>query len=249
MSLRKQTPTVEHSSNKGITLLEFLVVLAIIGILIVMLLPAVRSPRGAARRTQCKNHLKQIGLALHNYYDVYGAFPPAFVADENGRKLHSWRVLILPYLDQAPLYETIDLSKPWDDPVNADAYNADLFVYRCPSADVPSTHTTYLALVGEDLAFHPTQSRQMKEFLDGTSNTAMVAEFAASEAVHWMAPTDADLDMFLQSGQPEQLNHQGGGHILYADGAIRWFANDFPIETRKATATLAGQDGLSCGVE
>ena len=71
------------------------------GILIALLLPAVQAAREAARRTQCSNNLKQIGLAMHNYHDVNQQFPPAYIADADGQPMHSWRVLILPYLEHS----------------------------------------------------------------------------------------------------------------------------------------------------
>src|SRR4051812_10595310 len=67
---------------------------------------------------QCLGHLKEIGIALHNYHADYGVFPPAYVADASGRPLHSWRVLILPYLEQKPLYNRYNFSEPWDGPNN-----------------------------------------------------------------------------------------------------------------------------------
>lgn len=103
----------------GFTLIELLVVIAIIAVLIALLLPAVQQAREAARRTQCRNNLKQIGLALHNYHDSLGRFPQAKVYDPamvqcqswiSGNAL-SWRVMILPYIDQAPLYNTINFSE------------------------------------------------------------------------------------------------------------------------------------------
>ena len=127
----------------GLTLIEFLVVGAIIAILITLLLPAHRSAPKAGRRAQCRNNMKQIGFALHNYHDTYGSFPPAFTVDAEGNRLHSWRTLLLPYLDQKILYETIDLTKPWDDPANQEAFNTNLAVYQCPSAFLDSPVTTY----------------------------------------------------------------------------------------------------------
>ena len=136
--------TSERNQRSALTVIELLVVLAVIGVLIAFLMPATRTGREPARRTQCKNNLKQIGLALYSYHDTYHAFPPAYTVDADGKPLHSWRTLILPYSDQAPLYAKIDLSKPWDDPVNAEAYNTRTpNGYCCPS--VPGLPTNSLS--------------------------------------------------------------------------------------------------------
>ncbi len=110
-------------SGRGFWPIKSLAVLAILALLIAFLLPATRSSRGAARRAQCTNNLKQIALALHNYEQAYKSFPPAYTVDANGRPLHSWRTLILPFLEQESLYRAIDLSKPWNDPANAGRWN------------------------------------------------------------------------------------------------------------------------------
>jgi prepilin-type N-terminal cleavage/methylation domain-containing protein len=91
--------------GRGFTLIELLVVLAIIALLIALLLPATRSARGAAHRAQCVNNLRQIILALRNYELTHKAFPPAYTVDADGRPLHSWRTLILPYIEQEALYK------------------------------------------------------------------------------------------------------------------------------------------------
>ncbi len=101
---------------RGFTLIELLVVIAIIAILIALLLPAVQQAREAARRTQCKNHMKQLGLALHNYHDVFGVFPPGGTACVGSICVygpsagHNWTASILPYMDQAPMYNQINWS-------------------------------------------------------------------------------------------------------------------------------------------
>ncbi len=106
------------SKSRGFTLIELLVVIAIIAILIALLLPAVQQAREAARRSQCKNNLKQIGLALHNYHDVHNTFPPGHVSALGnpsaashlaGTVGYAWSTFILPFMDQAPLYNTLDV--------------------------------------------------------------------------------------------------------------------------------------------
>jgi prepilin-type N-terminal cleavage/methylation domain-containing protein/prepilin-type processing-associated H-X9-DG protein len=126
--------------RRGFTLIELLVVIAIIAILIGLLLPAVQKVREAAARMQCKNNLKQIGLALHNYHDVNGRFPAGYLAtrpgpgpaDDNGPGW-GWGTLLLPYLEQDNLYRQIDLTKDIGDPANTAARMTVLKVFLCPS--------------------------------------------------------------------------------------------------------------------
>ncbi|HWL09426.1 MAG TPA: DUF1559 domain-containing protein [Planctomicrobium sp.] len=98
------------TQRSGFTLIELLVVIAIIAILVALLLPAVQQAREAARRSQCKNNLKQYGLALHNYHEIYGLFPIGGAGLRNDPPQISWQVRILPFLDQAPLYNQLDLA-------------------------------------------------------------------------------------------------------------------------------------------
>ena len=99
-------------SRRGFTLIELLVVIAIIAILIALLLPAVQQAREAARRTECKNNLKQMGLAFHNYHDTFRSFPPGYNFNPPDHNVKSAFTRILPYIDQAPLYNSIDMSVP-----------------------------------------------------------------------------------------------------------------------------------------
>ena len=113
-------------TRKGFTLIELLVVIAIIAILIALLLPAVQQAREAARRSTCKNNLKQIGISLHNYHDVHNAFPPGWIAVENnspnieGESGFGWGTMLLPYMDQAPLYQQMDFTVAMDVAPNRD---------------------------------------------------------------------------------------------------------------------------------
>jgi prepilin-type N-terminal cleavage/methylation domain-containing protein len=230
--------------KRGFSLIELLVVLSILAILISFLAPARRTSREASRRSECKNHLKQIGIALHNYAETYGGFPPAYTVDADGNRLHSWRTLILPFMDQKPLYERMDLSKPWNDPANAEAFNAQIPAYLCPSASCPIQHTTYLAVVGEGSSFHPIHPRPLSSFTDGTNETLLVIEVASHQAVHWMSPMEADEDMLLSFSPTTPLPHANGFHGLLADGSVRWFQAETPEATRRALMSIAGNDQI-----
>jgi prepilin-type N-terminal cleavage/methylation domain-containing protein len=130
-------------SRRGFTLIELLVVIAIIAILIALLLPAVQQAREAARRTQCRNNLHNIGLAFHNYHDVYGRFPPPYVLDQTNKPFnaHSWGTYLLPYLDQAPLYNQFNFNDAFFSPFPALGHvtnhtkliQTPLTVFNCPS--------------------------------------------------------------------------------------------------------------------
>ena len=213
-------------------------------LVIALMLPAQQRAREPARRTQCKNNLKQIGLALHNYHDTYGAFPPAFTVDADGKRLHSWRTLILPYLDQAPLYDKIDFSKPWDDPVNAEAAKTQLHAYHCPSAPGSSTNTSYVVVVGANTCFPGTASRATSDITDGASNTIMVVEVDSENSVHWMSPMDVDEQFVMSVGPKSKVSHTGGLHVLLADGYARFVSYDLDQKVRHALMTINAADTI-----
>jgi len=134
--------------TRGFTLIELLVVIAIISLLIALLLPAVQQAREAARQTQCKNNLKQIGLAFHNYHDTHGCFGSGYVADWrdtanrdsqtwDGPPGYGWGALLLPFLEQANVQNAFDMRKPCWHPDNATIARTKLPLYLCPSSSGP----------------------------------------------------------------------------------------------------------------
>ena len=225
-----------------IRLLKLFGVLFLIAFVIAVLGQSVSTPREAARRTQCKNNLKQLAIALHNYHDTYNSFPPAYTVDENGNPLHSWRTLILPFFDQQQLYKTIDLSKPWNDPVNAEAYKTVVNGYLCPSTAVEATHTTYLAVVTPNSVLRPSQSCTIKEVTDGTAETLMVVEVPPEKAVHWMAPVDADHETLQTENGKKKLAHVGGWGGAMVDASVRFFSETISDKQIHALCTVNGKD-------
>lgn len=190
----------------GFTLIELLVVIAIIAVLIALLLPAVQQAREAARRSQCKNNLKQYGLAMHNYHDTSGVFPFAATNDAANAKRHTWIVSIWPYIDQAPMFAQWDFNSNFYQGNNVNLIKVDTPLYKCPSDNgakmntggnrvrgnyvlswgafpIPYTGRTDgigKALFGFDNGTgakgSEARSSRIADVSDGTSNTLMIAE-------------------------------------------------------------------------
>lgn len=216
-----------------------------LGIIVVgfaLLAPATRNAREPARRTQCKNNLKQIGLALANYQDDWHSLPPAYTVDAGGRPLHSWRTLILPYVDKADLYQKIDLSKPWNDPANLEAFNTSIGVYHCSRISLPRNHTTYLAVVTQDSCLRAGESCKLPV---ANPECVMIIETDSTHAVHWMAPTDANEALLMSLGPKETYAHAGGVYTALANGSVWFLTADTPADVRRRLISISAESYLT----
>jgi len=217
-------------------------------LLLLCLLP-VPSGGPASPRPVCANNLKQIALALNNYHDNHGCFPPAYIGDENGRPMHRWRVLILPYLEQQPFYDQYRFDEPWDGPNNSKLADIQLEIFHCPSEqDRPATMTSYVAVVGPDTAWPESNPTTLDDFTDGTSNTLLVVEVANS-GIHWMEPRDLHVVQMVpgvnpKAGQGISSLHKGGANVCFADVSVRFLPETLSRQQLEALLTIAGGESI-----
>ena len=205
----------------------------------------VRDARETAKRAQCTNNLKQIGIAMHNYLSSNKTFPPAYSTDADGTPLLSWRVHILPYLEQQSLYDEFHLDEPWDSPHNKTLIDRMPEIYLCPSAgSIEPGMTTYLVPRGEATIFHGAEGVTIKGIEDGTSNTILVVDAAPDHAVNWTRPDDWEVGETID---PDVLfgNHPGGTNAAFADGSVRFLSETIDLNVLRMLTTRSGGEVIS----
>ena len=211
----------------------------------------VAQSREVARRAQCKYQIKQIGVALHNFEKRHKQLPPA-VRD---KPPVSWRVSILPYLDQAPLYAQYDLGSVWDRPPNEALASQRMRGYVCPSSSRPQDEqgrwfTAYSMPTGPQTVGSHLKGMRIRDITDGTSNTLLVVEACGSQIV-WTEPREVDVGV-----QPSGVNlkgntpghsagwlssyHTGGTQVLMADGSVRFISENIDPTLMQKLATVDG---------
>jgi hypothetical protein len=218
-------------------------------------LPAIQAARETAMRMQCKNNIKQIILAFHNYYDTYSGLPPLYTVDKDGKPLHSWRVLILPFMEQTALYQKIRHNEPWDSEYNKQFHNINIDVYRCPTNPLAAQQNgscCYSVIAGEGIIPAAKAGEQtcgtLARIIDGTSNVFAVVE--VKEPFCWMDPTaDINLEELLK-GINNKEGRVGGFHpeginVGLFDGSVWLLQNSTPKDILKAFGTRDGGEAIN----
>ncbi|HEY2415819.1 MAG TPA: DUF1559 domain-containing protein [Pirellulaceae bacterium] len=222
--------------------LAFLLLIATAGFL-----PTIGS-REMSRKGYCQNNLHNITIALQNYHDVCGSYPPPFIADANGKPMHSWRALILPFVEQNELYEKYRFDEPWDGPNNRKLHDIQLKIFQCPSQENPrlSTETSYVVVIGPKTMW-PAENSYVRnaDIIDGLSNTLLLVEVADS-GIHWMEPRDLHINQIPMAinpsrGQGISSHHKGGANAGFADGSVRFLDDNFPPADLRAALTAFGR--------
>jgi len=199
-------------------------------------------------RTAYRN-LKRIGWAMHNYEQKYGCFPPAYVADKDGKPMHSWRVLVLPFMeaDSAKGYR---LDEPWDSPNNRKVAEAaaKLFQYPLASHAKGDLTTDYMMVVGPHTISDGPHSRKAKEITDGLADTIMVVEVADS-GVPWNKPIDLQFDLMNFRINSTKRMCIGGNdprmaEIVFCDGSLYSLSEGANPELVKAMLTIDGGEPI-----
>ncbi len=249
-----KSPPTRDRSTLGIVLLATAVLLAggviIAGLTYFAIAPQVpQLLPGASQAKVCVKNMRRIADAISAYVAEHGTYPPAYSTGENGKPLHSWRVLILPYLGYRELYATIDLNSPWDSPVNSLLARQMPAEYQCPAdQDLDTVETSYLGIcgTGDRYFFDQDRRRLPSELKDGTALTVMITE-TTGMGVHWMQPTDLEATEFA-GWNANSYRGAGSMHqdrrflVITADGKVRALQPTVISDELHALATIAGQE-------
>ncbi len=255
----------------GMSLVELLVVIAIIGILVGLLLPSIQQARETARRAQCLNNLRQMGLALHMYHDANASFPSGCIerriTNDRTRRQIAWSALILPYVEQQGTFALLDLNTPFDSTRNAAGAATVLSVYICPSVDRAAMDPTtgrgpcdYGGIYGPRFGSDQNDPPQgmmlydtpipLAQVTDGTSMTLCVAEdsqfLPAGEWISGMNVFDVSYPLNTAPRIDNDIHsqHPSGANGLFVDGSARFLQNSLATAVLSALCTRAGCEAI-----
>lgn len=253
-----------------LSLVEVLVVVAIVGMLVGLLIPAAQASRELARVAHCRHNLENVAIALLDNATRKGALPQAMKRGKDNLPFQSWRISILPGLDQLQLYDAYDQSQPWNSAANSAALAQPMDLFGCPSdppINLNAPHTNYFAIVGPHTAWPEDRGLALSEITDGRDTTILLLEVAFWD-VPWGEPRDLTYDeafnllignprpsnRFPQDASPVIHFHSGnhgyfyqqsesasGVHAAFADGSVRFLK--LPLSEEMAKALLSANAG------
>ncbi len=231
---------------------------------VALLLQVVQTAHEAACRMICSNYLRQLGIALQNYKMATGSFPPVYLPDKDGKPMHSWRVLVLPYLEQDYIYKKYNFDEPWDSPNNRNLLSQKIpsnNPFKCPTqkADAPeSTAINYVAVVGKNTAWQSDKSVSLKDLAPGEASKTILVIETADSGIRWTEPRDFCVDDISKKGTNSLTRIRGphlrdngyfylptplGAHALLADGSIQFlFANMLTPDKLEKLSAVGGYD-------
>ncbi len=185
-------------------------------------------------------------MAVVNYHDTYGEYPPAYIAGSDGKPMHSWRVLILPFLEQQELYDRYDFSQPWNSETNLKIAGEMPEIFRFHgSGDTGSVTTNYLAVVGENTVWPGATGRKSREITDDVATTILIVENEGA-GVHWLEPRDLQAaDMSRTIGDPNGISSvYAPPAVVTLGGSLRKLNKGLPPEVLSAMLTVNGDEKI-----
>jgi prepilin-type processing-associated H-X9-DG protein len=218
---------------------RIILALAAIFLLVALLLPA---KMGSSPGSPARTDLRQMALALSNYEPTNGTFPRA-ILDEKGRPLLSWRVAILPSLEEGALYEEFHPDEPWDSEHNRKLIGYMPKTYYSRKSKAPPGATTFLAVCGKGLMLDGDKRRTSKDIRDGLSKTIMLVQVNDDRAVPWTKPEDWECD----PGDPLAglgSAERGGFHVAFCDGSVSFIRKDIDPKLFYGLLTVAGGENV-----
>jgi hypothetical protein len=204
---------------------------------VTLVFPSFRVVGDVIHKSQCRSNLRRIAEALRQYEIQHGSLPPAYLPDANGKPMHSWRVLILPQLDERGLYERYDFNEPWDGPKNSQLARSMPEVFACPAdPDARSKgESSYMVLVGPQTLFPGRTTARTGDITDDRAATILVTEVPVAGVV-WTEPKDLNttrMQFSIQTGMNGEIGsyHPKGAHAVMVDGTVRYIDQLFPMST------------------
>ncbi len=189
-------------------------------------------------------------MAVPTYHDAHGHYPPAYLTDAKGRPMHSWRVLILPYIEGDHIYKRYDFHEPWDGPNNRKLASEmpRTFAFHHEENRKGNTTTNYLAVVGPETAWPGAKTLSSKDVTDGTGTTILIVENDGA-GIHWMEPRDLSFaDMDFTPGSPNGVSSPYKVHsVVTLDGQVRALRKTLMPGTLRALLTARGGERIEDG--